>query len=223
MIERNILIIDDEEETEISIEAYREIYSILKKDLDLNYTLRFYWKKSIADAKEILNEKKINFDCLLIDYDFPNEEVPQKGIHLVKKIRESINKRCKIVFYTMHAPHELSELEFIELINNDIFRFVPKDGDVLSLSYKNIGFNKSDQLIVEALIDALNDVNPVSIALENFLINYKNSSENIVLNIDGEEYTIMEVLNSIRLYENPGNKFVRNLLEMSIIDYLEMK
>lgn len=223
MLERNILIIDDEEDTEISIDAYKDIFSDLKKDLGLNYSLKFYWEKSISDAKKILEDKRMNFDCLLIDYDFPNEVVPQKGIHLVKKIRESINKRCKIVFYTMHAPHELNQLEFIDLINNDIFRFVPKDGDVLSLNYKNTGFNKSDQLIVEAIIDSLNDVNPISVALESFLMNYKNSSGNIVLNIEGVEYSIEEVLNSIRLYENPGNRFVQNLLEMSIIDYLEMK
>ncbi|MED3634545.1 hypothetical protein [Bacillus thuringiensis] len=223
MLERNILIIDDEEETEISIEAYKAIFLVLKKELGLNYNINFFWEKSITDAKKTLEEKSINFDSLVIDYDFPNEVKPQKGIHLVKKIRESINKRCKIVFYTMHAPHELDPSEFIDLINNDIYRFVPKDGDMLSLNYKYAGFNKSDQLIVEAIIDSLNDVNPISIALENYLMNFKNSSGNMVLNIEGVEYSIVEVLDSIRLYEDPGNKFVQNLLELSIMDYLELK
>ncbi|MED4286462.1 hypothetical protein P4679_31655 [Priestia megaterium] len=222
MFERNILIIDDEEETSISIEAYKEIFSILKNKLKLNYNLKFHWEKSLVEAKKILEQKNIIFDSLLIDYDFPNEEIPQKGIQLVKNIRETINKRCKIVFYTMHAPHELDQLEFIDLINNDVFRFVPKDGDILPLNYEETGFSRSDQLIVEAIIDSLKDTNPISTALESYLLNYKNLSGSIKLNIEGDQYSIEEILDSIRLYENPGNKFVKNLLEMSIMDYLEM-
>ncbi|MGD6956501.1 hypothetical protein ACQCWA_00100 [Rossellomorea aquimaris] len=223
MFERNILIIDDEEDTEISIDAYVDIFDVLKKDMNLNYTLNFHWEKTIEDAKKILNEKDIVFDTLLIDYDFPNEVIPTKGINLVKTIRESINKRCKIVFYTMHAPHELNSQEYIDLINNDVFRFVPKDGDLIELKYTNTKFNKSDQLIVEAIIDSIKDENPVSKALESFLVDYSSILDGLKLTIDGEDYSIQKVLESIRLYEEPGNKFVQNLLEMSIMDYLEMK
>lgn len=224
MLERNILIIDDDEDTEIiSINAYKDIFRVLKEKEKLNYNLNFFWESSIPDALDRLNKKEEVFDILVIDYDFPNDYLSQKGIDLVKRIREAINKRCKIVFYTMHAPHEINQSVFIELINNDIYRFVPKDGDMLDLKYFETNNNKSDQLIVEAIIDAISDSDPISQALEKYMVEYKEILNKVKINVDGKDCTIEEVLESVRLYGDLGNKFVSNLLQMSIIDHFDIE
>ncbi|MCY8486951.1 hypothetical protein MOC97_16050 [Bacillus atrophaeus] len=224
MFNRNILIVDDEETTEtISIKAYKRIFNFLKEQYAFNYNLNFIWKKSIKEALDILGKKEQVFDVLLIDYSFPNEVSNRKGVDLVKNIRRYINKRCKIVFYTMHALHEIEPEEYLELINNDVFRLVPKDGQLIKLKYVDSGHNTSDQLIVEALIDALENLDPVSIALEKYIANFSNIIDDLKISIEEKDYSIDEVLTSIRLFEHPGNKFVDNLLEMSIIEYLRLE
>ncbi|EAO9488675.1 hypothetical protein AKL49_25740, partial [Salmonella enterica] len=121
------------------------------------------------------------------------------------------------------APHEIDCLEFVDLINNDVFRFVPKDGDILALKYSETNYNKSDQLIVEAIIDAISDSDPISAALEKYMLEYYDILRDVKLQVDGKEHSIKEVLDSIRLYGDLGNKFVSNILEMSIIEHLDIE
>lgn len=220
MVDRKILVVDDNKHTEEVIEEYLEIYEELHEKYNFRYKIEFVWEDSIDSALERLNNKMEVIDVAVIDYDFTNDISGKKGIHLVKKIRETINKRCKIVFYSMHGLAFIGKEEFVNLINNDVFRFISKSGETLSLKYEEVG-EKADQLIVEAIIDALDSSDPISNTLENYLINYYDVIKNVKISVDGKEYSIKELINAIRLYEEPGNTFVANLLEMSIAELLE--
>ncbi|HDR7904138.1 hypothetical protein CN449_18835 [Bacillus thuringiensis] len=221
MLTRKLLIVDDDKNTlEETIPEYREIYEELKEEVDLPYEIEFIWESSINDAIERLNKKDEVIDVILIDYDFNLDDQRKKGIYLVKKIRETINKRCKIIFYTMHGVGELGRNELVDLINNDVYRFLSKSGETFPLKHSEVG-NKADQIIVEAIIDALSDSDPISSTLEKYLVTYRNILSDISINVDGKNVSVEELIKSIRLYQEPGNKFVNNLLEMSILDFLE--
>jgi CheY-like chemotaxis protein len=220
MLSRNILIVDDDENINDTIQEYYEIYQELQTKYGFEYEINFSWEKTIQSAIERLNKKEEVFDVTLIDYDFSNDIEGLKGIHLVSQIRETINKRCRIVFYTMHGLSFLVKEDLVSLINNDVFRFISKSGEMLSIKYEAVG-EKADQIIVEALIDALDTSDPISNSLERYLIKYSEVLKDINFSFGDEKYTIMELVNSIRLYKEPGNTFVNNLLEMSVIDYLE--
>ncbi|WP_339998871.1 hypothetical protein [Priestia aryabhattai] len=221
MLERRLLIVDDYENTgEETIPEYEGIFEELQEKQNLNYKITFLWESTIQSAIDRLSKKDEVIDVILIDYDFNTGDQNIKGISLVKQIRETINKRCKIIFYTMHGVNQMSRNELIELINNDVFRFLSKSGETLPLKYEKVG-NESDQLIVEAVIDAISDSDPISKTLEKYLVKYSNILDDLQIDIDGKKYPIKELINAIRLYEEPGNKFVNNLLEMSILEYLE--
>lgn len=223
MLKRKILIVDDDPDTkEENIPEYEEIYLDLKDEIGSLYNIEFEWEKSISAAIERLNKREEVIDVLLIDYEFNDDEAGKKGVYLVKKIRETLNKRCKIIFYTMNGKSLLTQRELVDLINNDVYRFIQKSGESFQLKYTEVG-NRADQVIVEAIIDALNDSDPISSALENYLVNYKLIMSDFQIKVDNHAYTLDEIINSIRLYTDPGNKFVSNLIEMAMLDFIEMK
>ncbi|MCA1056970.1 hypothetical protein LCM10_18565 [Rossellomorea aquimaris] len=221
MLERRLLIVDDYVNTaEETIPEYEGIFEDLQENQNLNYKITFLWEPTIQSAIERLSRKDEVIDVVLIDYDFNTGDQNTKGITLVKQIRETINKRCKIIFYTMHGINQISRGELIELINNDVFRFLSKSGETLPLKYEKVG-NESDQLIIEAVIDAISNSDPISNTLEKYLVKYSHILDDLQIDIDGSKYPLNDLIKAIRLYQEPGNRFVNNLLEMSILEYLE--
>jgi hypothetical protein len=221
MLSRKLLIVDDDKNTlEETIPEYEEIYRELKELHGIPYNIEFIWEPSINSALERLNKKDEVIDIILVDYDFNCDDEAKKGIYLVKEVRKTINKRCKIIFYTMHGINILSRGELVDLVNNDVYRFLSKSGETFPLKYEKVG-NQADQMIVEAIIDAVNDSDPISNTLEKYLVKYQSILSDIHLNIDEKKYSVEELISSIRLYQDPGNKFVNNLLEMSVLQYFE--
>ncbi|WP_139490246.1 hypothetical protein [Brevibacillus dissolubilis] len=219
---RKVLIVDDNKDTPDTIEEYLAIYKELQEREQLPYTLEFIWEETIESALERFDKKIEVIDVALIDYDFSYDTKGKKGVYLVKKIRDHINQRCKIVFNTMHGISFLNKSELVDLINNDVFRFISKSGETFDLKYQEVG-DKADQLIVEAIIEALDSYDPVSNALERYLVNYFDVMRDVKIDINGKEYSIQEIIDAIRLCKEPGNTFVANLLEMTVMDFLEIK
>lgn len=221
---RNILIVDDDEYIEkISIPLYLEIYSKLKEENEIPYKLVFSWEDTIENAIQRLNLKKDVFDVILIDYEFTKDTKRVKGIELVQKIRAAINKRCKIVFYTMRGLKDIDREELVTLINNDVFRYLSKGEENVNFIKGQLG-KTSAELIVESLVEAINDIDPISSALEKYLIEYSELLKDVQIELDNKKYYIQEIINSIRMDEELGNIFINNLLNASIlncIDFLE--
>lgn len=215
---RRILIVDDVDQKQ-TIRRYKRIFDRIKKSQSelINYDIEYEYESSISNAIDRLNKGKEIFNVIIIDYDFNTYCGNYKGIKLVQEIRKTINKRCKIIFYTMHGVSNILQEEYVELINNDVFRFISKSGETHELKYEFVGSVKSNQVIVEAIIDAIKQTDPISLALENFLIEHYEVLNEYKLNIEGEEYTIQDILDSIRLDTQVGNKFIDGFLESSIL------
>lgn len=223
VISKKVLIVDDYEKTEeIKIDNYKEIFEVLKNTTEdsCNFNLDFIWEKTIEGAINRLNTKLEVFDVMLIDYNFNNDERSRKGVELVKEIRKTINKRCKIIFYTMDGYEGIDKKEYVELINNDVFRFFSKSGEILGTSTSEYEFASADTEIVKGIIEAIKETDPIINALESFLTDYYEILKDTKIDIKGEEFNLQQLIDSIRLDTEPGITFVEKLFRMSILDYL---
>lgn len=221
MLVHRILVVDDDKETErIAIREYKDIFTDLRKKLNLFYDIEIIWVDNIGGAINLLDQLN-PFDVVVIDYDFANDEAGKKGVYLVKTIRETLNRRCKIVFYTMRAFHSFNKDELVDLLNNDVFRLIDKSGNNWKLKNEKFG-DESDQIIVEAIIDAIDNLDPFSKALEEYLVKYYDILRKVKIQFEGCDYTIKEIINSIRLDGELGRKFISNIIEMSIIKHLDI-
>lgn len=223
---RRVLIVDDNSDfKEEQISAFDRIFSKIKKDSEENNkqliddcSIEYDWADNIDEGIKMLKSEEYIYDVILIDYDFTTDEKARKGVDLVIDIRKYINKRCKIIFYTMRGLSDFDTSEFISLINNDVYRFVLKSGETFDLKYNKVG-NKADQVIVEAIIDAINDYDPICQTLEKFFIDYQNKIKEIT--VDGEEYSPNEIIKSIRMDGEIGNEFINNTLKISVLNSLK--
>lgn len=217
---RRVLVVDDSPHTySLKISNYLEIF---KRDLqnEYNYEIEFIWRDSIKGALELLNEKVQVFHVLLVDYNFTNDEDDLKGIYFVNEVRKTINKRCKIIFYTMEGYEGIEKEEYFKLINSNIFRFIPKEGLPLD-SINSRSRKDSDELVVEAIRDAITESDPISNALESFLVQYNDILKDVKISIGDSEYTIEQLVDSIRLDTDIGNLFINKMLKMSILDFID--
>lgn len=207
---KKVLVVDDSPLTEkIKIESYKQIIDKFKKESKTlnDFTVKFIWENSINGAIERLNNKLEVFHVMLIDYHFNNADNELKGTDLVKKIRKTINKRCKIVFYTMDSYNEIDKKDYIDLINSGIFKFCSK--------------SSSDEEIVKGIIEAINEDDPISNALERFLVDNYEILKDTKIKVKGTPYTIKELIDSIRLETGPGKVFVNKMLKMTILEYVD--
>lgn len=222
---KRVLIVDDSEYTgDIKIDSYKDIFSKLNSELEFeyDYELEFTWEKTIKGAINILNNKTDIFHVILIDYEFNNDEKGQTGIDLVSEIRKTINRKCKILFYTMRGYNGIGKQEYIELINKDVFRFISKSGESTDMKETPYDGNNADELIVKAIIDSIEQSDPISNALEEFLMRYNHVVKDVKINVDEKEYSIQDLINQIRLDTEIGKHFVDNALKMAIFDCLNV-
>ncbi|TYO68699.1 DNA-binding transcriptional response regulator [Rossellomorea marisflavi] len=220
-VDRNVLIVDDSQNMEQEIKQYKSIYKKMKESgryKDLDYNLNLFYEKDYYKAIKILKGKEI-IDIVLIDYDITSVN-DKTGEDLVKEIRSSINKHCKIIFYTMG---ELSTVfpdrkEMIELFNQGIFKFLSKD----QKSINEFEYGKSTlQVRVEAMIEAIENIDYVQIALEKYFVKYLEIIEDEEILVDGNFYSIQDLISAIRLDKEAGKIYKRNLANSLIIESLE--
>lgn len=217
---RNILIVDDYENTADFIEAYYMIFEKIKKKYDVPYTINLIWEKTINGAVQKLAQNQEVYHALVIDYEFPNDETGWHGVKLVKEIRK-INKVCNVIFYTTKVGHEIRKDEFIDLINNNVFRFILKSGQSFSCKYPDISGSLENRLIVEAIIDAIDNSDPISNALEGFLLKYDPILKDVKVEVGENKYTIQQIIDSIRLDTGVGRDFVNNILKIAVFDCID--
>jgi hypothetical protein len=216
---RNILIVDDSQNLELDIKQYIGIFRRIKKDSLVDYDINFLIERKYDKAIELLKSPELTFDVLLIDFDLSSAGNEKSGIELVQEIRSSINRHCKIIFYTMG---ELSSAfpdrkDLILLFNQGIFKFLSKDME--SQAQKEYG-QRSHQLRVESMIEAINDIDFIQVALERYFLQYKEiiNDERIVVN--GKEFKVEDIITLIRQDKMTGKHYKSNLAESVIIHNL---
>lgn len=220
---KKILIVDDSQLTSLKIDNYEQIFK-KKKQLsngEIDYGIEFVWESSIDSALKILDDKTEVFHVLLIDYQFNNDENNLFGTDLVEKIRKTINKKCKIIFYTMNGYDGIEKKDYIKLINNDIFRFYSKSGELLGSEGLIYGNENADESIVNGMIDAINEADPITLALEKFFVQYFDILKDKNIKVEGKDYKLNQILDSIRLDIEPGRVFVNKMLRMAILDCVD--
>lgn len=223
---RNILIIDDETRMiKVKEAAYKELYRDLSKKQKRQYELSFQWCSSIDAAEEYFKNRNESIDVALIDYEFCNDGAKARsGVDVVRKIREHVSKRCKIVFFTAGGIDKIDREKLLDLINNDVFRFIDKAGGFPALkNMANPNYDAPEQIIVEAFVDALAELDPFSQALESYMLEHSAISDKLTLTVDEKIYTFEEILDSIRMERDPGQTFVENLLQAKLMDFIELK
>jgi len=216
---RNILIVDDSQNLELDVKQYNGIFKRIKEDLLVDYDIKFFIERKYDKAIELLKSSDHTFDVLLIDYDLSSAGNEKSGIDLVKEIRNSINRHCKIIFYTMG---ELSTVfpdrnDLILLFNQGIYKFLSKNME--SQSEKEYG-QLSHQLRVEYMIEAINDIDFIQVALERYFLQYKEIIDDERIVVDGEEFKVEDIITFIRQDKITGKNYKSNLAESVIIHNL---
>lgn len=210
MFNRVILIVDDNTRIrEIEIPQYEEnIKKRKSQNAELEkYDFKIIQKTSIEDAKKYLEEKPI-IDVLLIDYNFNNSVGDCTGIDLIKFIRESVNKHCKIIFYTMDQIENVGCEALAELLNYHIYRFVDK---------------ADDSNMIEYILQAALEADPIVTSLEHFFETYKPLFKKFNFRVAGIDCTVDDILSHIRMDDEIGKVFVKKLLHKSMISFTEFQ
>ncbi|MEG6512520.1 hypothetical protein V6C32_11410 [Desulforamulus ruminis] len=218
MLERNILIVDDSRAIDEDIKSYNYIFQGIKKEKGLDYVINFTPTGNYDKAINMLTSDKI-FDVVLIDYDLSMGGSGKTGDELVKSIRESINKHCKIIFYTMSNLQEVfpDRNDLVNLFNLGIYKFVTKD--LKTQNPKRYG-PPANQLRVEAIIEAIESIDIVQLALERYFQKYLSLTNEDIIYVDGEDYSIEDIINAIRKDLPVGKSFRENLMQSVLIDTL---
>lgn len=222
-INRRILLVDDSSQIKPKIRAYKRIFDSLKTYVDdiKMFDLEIIHIDNIESALKYLsdNPREI-FHTMLIDYNFDNDDTGNKGEYLVREIRRKVNKKCKIIFYTMDAITSVDPIHLINLINNDVYRFILKSSsETIRLKYEKLpSYTDEDQYIVEIIIDSIKELDPIAESLESYLIKYGDRLAEFKVKIKDEDIVLSELLKEIRLETDIGNLFVRNLLDTSILN-----
>ncbi len=211
MFNRKILIVDDETNIEkLFIPSYLEAAEEIKKENKdyRQYDLEFKHIVSIEETIEYLKTQAI-VDVLIIDYKFNNERNRRTGVDLIKFVRENINKHCRVIFYTMNELAGIAANEYVQLINNQVFRIVDK------ANCSNLEFTK---IIFEAVADCDVIVN----SLERFWIEYGEIFKYYKYTFLGEEQKFSDILNHIRMDDKIGRVIIDKLVHKALIDSVEV-
>lgn len=217
MLERNVLIVDDCREIEQDIKNYRIIFEAIKKDKSLNYDIIFKSVENYDNAIETLTSEESVFDVVLVDYNLSLGGSKKYGDELVKNIRESINKHCKIIFYTASNLQEIFPIrdDLVEFFNLGIFKFLTKE--LKTQNSKSYGGTPFNQIRVEAIIEAIASIDIVQLAVERYFMKYLSLTREDIIFIDGQDYSVEELIKAIRRDEPAGRSFRENLMESVLI------
>ncbi|NGQ95418.1 response regulator [Brevibacillus sp. SYP-B805] len=215
-IQRNVLIVDDSKNLRRDIQQYESIFRQLKLARGLDYNLSFESTPKYEEAIALISSSKHVYDVLLIDYDLSTAGNEKDGIELVREIRKGINKHCKIIFYTMGFLDDLfpDRKDMVRFFNCGVYKFLPKELE--TDSFDTFG-SRTHQLRVEAIIEAIKDIDYVQVSLERYFVEYSDliSDEKII--VDGSEYTIEEIINHIRNDDIIGEIYKSNLARSLIL------
>ncbi len=212
MLERKVMIIDDNERTENDyIPAFKKNVEDLKNEKDKwrLYNFDFIYKSSMKKARDYLECSTNVVDVLVVDYDFGvnsdsgSEEKFQNGTDFVKYIRENINKRCQIIFYTMQNIESIEVNEYINLINSDVFKMLDKSADI--------------ELLGEAIFEAATTRDPIVESLERFYLKYQTVLDLYGYEINGDKYSFEAIIKHIRMDDEIGRVFIEKLLNKAIL------
>ena len=208
MLERNIVIIDDNPRIEeLYIPTYLEKINQLKKSNPKWSSYEFHIKHcaGMRRALDYLDNPNNIIDVLVVDYDFSTESHKpfSNGTVFVDHVRKNINRNCEIIFYTMQALGDIQLEDWVSLVNSDVFQFVDKSVD--------------DSVLADAIFHAATRRNPVVESLERFMIKYGALLETYTYTFDGHTITFEEIINHIRMDDELGRMFVEKLLQKAIL------
>ena len=212
MLERNIMIVDDDDKTEsIHIPSYKRKLDELKKQSEKwhHHIFNLFHMISMGDALEFLAQSGNYVDVLLVDYKFLNVNTFVNGADFVKHIRDNVNRQCQIVFYTMHGVDSIPNTELVSLINSNVFMFVDKSANT--------------NVVAQAIFDACTLGNPVVESLERFYQKYKIMLEAKRYTLADEDASFEDIINHIRMDDEIGRSFVEKLLQKAILLETDLK
>lgn len=210
MLKRNVLFIDDNIDERIYPQRYIRIADELKmkKEKYLEYDLEFHSVDSIENAKSLLEEGNQIVDILIIDYQFDNSTQNENGSNLVDYIRKNINKRCKIIFYTMNNINSISREELINLIDNDVYRIIDKS-------------QIEDDELVDIIFKASMDGDMLVAALERFWNEYGEALDETTYEVLGETMSFKEIIKHIRLDDEIGRIFADKFMHKALLEAIQ--
>lgn len=211
MLKRNVLFIDDNIDDRIYPQRYIRIANELKEKNKkyLEYDLEFLSADSIEKAKSLLEDRKQIVDILIIDYQFDNSTRNENGSDLVDYIRKNINKRCKIVFYTMNNINSISREELINLIDNDVYRIIDKS-------------QIEDEELVDTIYKASMDGDMLVAALERFWNDYGEALNETTYEVLGETISFKEIIHHIRLDDEIGRVFADKFMHKALLEAVQI-
>ena len=211
MLERNIVIIDDNPNVEtVYIPIYnRKISKLKKADSNWNsYSFNFKHFSTMKAALEYLSKSSSYVDVLVVDYDYNGETTFSDGTAFVEYVRNHINCYCQIIFYTMHGASSIAVNEWAKLVNSDVFRFIDK--------------RTNDNALAAAIFEAATKRNPIVESLERFWTKYRTMLETYTYTFDGESITFEEIINHIRMDDELGRVFIEKLMHKAILTNIEI-
>ena len=206
MLERNILIIDDNPRIEkVYIPAYLKTINELKAASEkwAKYSFNLTHCPSMQTALEYLSVSSNYVDVLVVDYDFNGETTFSNGTAFVKHIREKINRVCQIVFYSMHGTTSIEIDEWAALVNSDVFQFVDKSEDA--------------SIMGKVIFDAATRRNPIVESLERFWCQYEAMLNTYNYKVGGMKISFEEIICHIRMDDEIVRTFIEKLLRKAIL------
>ncbi len=206
MLERNILIVDDNAKVKtIHIPAYLSEINSLKNSSEKwqQYNFNLIHIASMKDALAYLSVTSNCVDVLVVDYDFNGERTFASGTGFVKHIREKINRYCQVVFYTMQGIDSIDRQELVDLVNSDVYKFVDKSSDYSEMA--------------RVIFDAATLRNQIVESLEQFFIKYSAMLSAYKYSLGGEFVTFDEIVDHIRMDDEQGRVFIDKLIQKSIL------
>ncbi len=206
MLERNILIIDDNKRVkETYIPAYLSKINMLKSASGKwsKYQFNIDHCSSMKAALDYLSDSENFVDVLVVDYEFNGETTFSNGTAFVRYIREKINRYCQIVFYTMQGLSNIDVEEWVALVNSDVFKFVDK--------------STKDDILGEVIFEAATRRNPIVESLERFWCKYGTMLETYTYTFDGQAITFEEIISHIRMDDDIGRVFIEKLLQKAVL------
>lgn len=207
---RKILIVDDNKNvTDLDVPGYLAELKEIQEKCNTSIEFEFTVFNTIEESLIYLNSDNI-VDVVLIDYNFNCKSGEfSNGVDLVLEIRNTINKQCRIIFYTMDSITNIHQEELKRLINSNIYKFIDKRKDAVTIS--------------ETIYNAALECNFVALTLERFLFEYKTLLSKHNYSILGESVSVEEIIKNIRLDSEIGREMIENIIHRTIILNLDIQ
>lgn len=201
-----ILFIDDEKEIlEKIIDAVQDLIK-LKCGFSISYSI-------LNNQVDIENMNNISADIVLFDcalgaaqLDFGNNDESFFGLELMRRFREN-NERTKIIFYsgnfslTGSICYHFTNEEMLQLINQlHIYKMIPK----------------KVEYIRDAIIEALNELDAITMSLEDLKEEYNSEGEFLV---DDQLISIDDLIKELKKGTSVGEEFRKSVLKV-VLTYM---